>query len=164
VILAPADIASLAAAAGFQGNDLTTAIAVALAESGGNTGPPDGDQGLAPGNGPSKGLWQINVGQHAHPEMGSWNLYDPPTNAAAAFQIYTAGGGSFRAWTQFLNGKYVSYLPAAAAGAAAISQATVITAGADGSAPQFLAPDSSGDDNSLLWGLGILALVILFLD
>lgn len=162
MILAPADIASLAAAAGFQGNDLTTAIAVALGESGGNTGPPDGDQSLAPGNGPSKGLWQINIGRNAHPEMASWNLYDPPTNAAAAFQIYTAGGGSFRPWSAFTNGRYVNYLSAAAAGAAAI--APVITAGVDGSPPQILAPDSSGDDNSLLWTLGIVALVILFFD
>ena len=45
----------------------------------------------------SKGLWQINL--NAHPEFLSWNLYDPQSNAFAAYQIYLKAGNSFRDWT-----------------------------------------------------------------
>lgn len=103
-------IAQYAANAGFSGDDLTVAVAIALAESSGRSGPPDGDQALAPTNGPSKGLWQINIGSRAHPEYATVDLYDPQTNANAAFEIYQNAGYSFRPWTTYKTQAYQRYM------------------------------------------------------
>ncbi len=94
------NIAQYARNAGFSGADLVTAVAIALAESGGDW-TIEGDRELAPDNGPSIGLWQINVGTKAHPEYAGANLTDPQTNANAAFTIYSRAGNSFRPWATF---------------------------------------------------------------
>ena len=116
--LSAGQIATYASSAGFTGNDLQTAVAVALAESSGN---PSiyGDQNLAPTAGPSIGLWQINIGTNAHPEYANANLTDPATNAAAAFSIYVRAGYSFEPWATFdprdgSTPRYLAYLPTAA--------------------------------------------------
>lgn len=105
------DIATVAENAGFQGEDLITAVAVALAESSGN---PDalGDIGIGQG---SFGLWQIN--SKYHPEFGPdfTTLYDPQTNANAAYQVYTAAGNSFSPWSTFKNGSYEQFMSSVAA-------------------------------------------------
>jgi Lysozyme like domain len=108
------DISEIAAQAGFSGSDINVAAAIAMAESSGDPGNV-GDRDLAPENGPSYGLWQINVGTKAHPEFASWNLLDPATNAAAAFRIYSRAGGSFHEWTTYTKGQFAKYLPASAA-------------------------------------------------
>jgi soluble lytic murein transglycosylase-like protein len=97
-------IPGYARAAGFSGGDLAIAIAIAFAESSGN---PDavGDLDL----GRSIGLWQINLA--AHPEYTEEELYDPQTNANAAFTIYRQAGNSFRPWTTFNTGAYQARLP-----------------------------------------------------
>lgn len=100
----PVAIYNFAKDAGFSGADLITAVAIALAESSGNAnaynpelaaqeinGAPDG-QGSA-------GLWQIY--QFAHPEFSGQNLFDPETNANAAFSVYQAAGNSFSPWSTF---------------------------------------------------------------
>jgi soluble lytic murein transglycosylase-like protein len=94
------DIAQLAAGAGFTGNDVDIAVAVALAESGGDPGAinPEG----------SYGLWQIYVPDH--PEFAGWNLLDPQTNARAAYQVYAKAGNRFRPWTTFKTGAYRAFL------------------------------------------------------
>jgi soluble lytic murein transglycosylase-like protein len=102
-------IATAAKNAGFTGDDLAIAIAIAYAESGGNPNAV-GDQNLAPDRGPSIGLWQINIGSAAHPEYASVDLTDPQTNANAAFDVYKQAGNSFRPWSTFLTGKYEAYL------------------------------------------------------
>src|SRR6266852_1569902 len=78
------NIAQYARNAGFSGPDLVTAVAIALAESGGD---PEafGDRELAPDKGPSVGLWQIDV--DTHPEYENVNLTDPQVNANAAFAV-----------------------------------------------------------------------------
>lgn len=106
--LSAAGLAQLAANAGFQGNDLVTAVAIALAESGGNPGVV-GDQNITPGG--SVGLWQINL--HYHPEYTAQELVDPQTNADAAFAIYSAAGNSFTPWSTFKTGAYTAYLGSA---------------------------------------------------
>jgi Lysozyme like domain len=100
-------IAGYASAAGFSGDDLVTAVAVALAESGGDPNA-HGDLTL-PGSG-SYGLWQIYA--HAHPELGPdfTQLYDPAVNAAAAFSVYSAAGNSFSPWSTFKGGQYAAHL------------------------------------------------------
>ena len=100
-------IQQYASAAGFSGDDLTTACAVALAESSGNPSVV-GDLNVTPGG--SIGLWQINL--KAHPEYTASQLTDPQTNANAAYAIYQAAGNAFTPWTTFKTGAYLSYVPA----------------------------------------------------
>lgn len=100
-------IVTVASKAGFTGSDLVTAVAVALAESGGNP-MAHGDTTLGSGTG-SFGLWQIY--SDAHPEWGPdfTVLYDPQTNANAAFQIYRDAGFSFSPWSTYKSGKYAQF-------------------------------------------------------
>jgi len=109
--LSPEQIAQHAYDAGFRGSDLTTAVAVALAESGGrttahNATPPDD----------SYGLWQINMlgglGPARRREFGldsNRELFDPKDNAEAAWEI-SGKGNSFRPWSTYTNGAYQDHL------------------------------------------------------
>jgi Lysozyme like domain len=174
-MLTPAQIQAVAANAGFSGADLATAVAIALAESN-----PSGNENSynpetnAPGGTPkgqgSYGLWQIYL--KMHPEFAGENLYDPQTNANAAYQIYSAAGG-FRPWSTYgPNGKYLAYLsqvPASFASApVSTGDAAPLTLDASTGLPitdaaSFLPPvlvDSSPSFGTvLLWaGLGLFAL------
>lgn len=105
-------IQDYAAGAGFSGDDLATAVAVAMAESGGNANAYNPETGAnAPQGKGSFGLWQIYL--NAHPEYATDNLYDPATNASAAFAIYSAAGESFSPWSTFKSGAYQQFLSAA---------------------------------------------------
>jgi hypothetical protein len=103
MILSPSQIAQYARNAGFEGADLITAVAIALAESGGKVAVV-GDKCL----GVSIGLWQVN--ERWHPEYTQSFLNDPQNNANAAFAIYSAAGNSFTPWSTFKNGAYQSHL------------------------------------------------------
>src|ERR1700686_2591824 len=109
--LAIPQLAALASGAGFSGEDLMTAVAIALAESGGDPQAYDPERaaGTSQGNG-SFGLWQIYLA--AHPEFAGMNLFDPQTNANAAFSVYSQAGG-FSPWSAFKSGAYVAYMDAA---------------------------------------------------
>ena len=107
--LTSGEIAGHAARAGFSGADLAMAIAVALAESGGN---PTAHHLTSRED--SRGLWQINV--RAHPEFANSNLYDPATNARAAKAVLNKQG--WGAWSVYTNGRALLYLPGATAVAA----------------------------------------------
>lgn len=122
------EITAVASNAGFEGDDLTTAVAVALAESAGDPNA-HGDTTLGTGRG-SFGLWQIY--SDAHPEYGPdfTRLYDPQTNANAAFAIYSQAGFKFTPWTTFKTGSYQEFLESAgAAVAVAITQNPGTSAG-----------------------------------
>lgn len=106
--LTASQIAVYAANAGFKGTDLQTAVAVALAESSGNPNA-NGDTEITAGG--SVGLWQINLA--AHPEFNGENLYDPQTNANAAYAVYQAAGYSFSPWSTYKSGAYEANLTAA---------------------------------------------------
>jgi hypothetical protein len=113
------EIATVAQNAGFSGQDLITAVAVAMAESSGN---PDafGDASIGQG---SFGLWQIS--SKYHPEFGPdfSALYDPQANANAAFSVYQAAGASFSPWSTFKSGSYEQFLDSVAAAiAVAVTQ------------------------------------------
>ncbi len=115
-ILTPGQIATYALGAGFSGSDAITAVAIALAESGGNVNahnnrPPDD----------SYGLWQINMlgslGPNRRKQFGiSSNeaLYDPATNAKAAKMV--KDGQGWTAWSVYKSGKYVVYAAKARSG------------------------------------------------
>lgn len=101
-------IASYAYAAGFRGEALRMATAIALAESGGNPTAynPEIGAGTKPGSG-SRGLWQI-YGQ-AHPEYNSAIAFDPLANAKAAFAVFQQAGGKFTPWSTYNNKAALNY-------------------------------------------------------
>jgi hypothetical protein len=109
-VLSKDEIKQFAIGAGFTGDDVNIAVAVALAESGGdtlshNTKPPDD----------SYGLWQINMygslGPDRRKQFGLPNnatLFDPARNAWCALQI--KNGSGWKAWTTYTTGKYKQFL------------------------------------------------------
>jgi hypothetical protein len=131
--LSPRQIAEYAHEAGFRGQDLTTAVAVALAESGGrttahNATPPDD----------SYGLWQINMLGALGPDRrrqfdldGNRELFDPATNAEAAYAI-SGNGASFGPWTTFTSGRHRPFLDEARRATRALARRPERPAGAQG--------------------------------
>lgn len=95
------EIYRFARMAGFSPDQACTMTAIALAESGGNSGAhnPVGEN--------SKGLWQINVA--AHTDLAGTNLYDPVENAKAAFRV-SRGGQDVSPWTTTHRGGNAKYL------------------------------------------------------
>lgn len=119
-LLAVDTIADLGWRAGWRGEALVTAVAVALAES---KGDPDavGDVTLEDATwGPSIGLWQIRSLKAQHGTGGQRDElanHDPAVNAAHAYAI-SSGGTTFRPWSTFTGGQYKGYLGTARPAAA----------------------------------------------
>lgn len=112
--LSAEQIAQHAYRAGFRGQALTTAVAVALAESGGNA---HAHNGTPPDN--SYGLWQVNMigslGPARRKEFhldSDKELFDPDHNAKAAYAI-SGHGKSFEPWSTYTSGAYKKHLAAA---------------------------------------------------
>ena len=105
-------IAQVAFQAGFHGQGLRTAIAVALAESGGN---PSAHNQNSNGS-IDRGLWQINS---VHVQYDPIKLFDPAYNAQAAFQI-SSGGNNWNPWTTYTNGRYRTFVSRANSAAVSI--------------------------------------------
>lgn len=106
-----AQIADYAQTAGFSGDSLQVAIAIAMAESAGdaNAYNPELTANPVPPSGMgSYGLWQIYLLQH--PEFQGMNLYDPQINANAAYSIYNSAGQSFSPWSTFGSTAFMSFL------------------------------------------------------
>lgn len=122
--LSAAQIATLARQAGFSSTKKVSgipqdvlAVAVALAESGGdthahNSKPPDN----------SYGLWQINMYGGLGPARrrqlnlkSNEQLFDAQTNARAAFHVSNLGT-SFTPWSVYKSGAFIKHLPAAKSG------------------------------------------------
>lgn len=101
-------IAQVAASAGFNKSKemLSTAVAVALAESSGRT------QVSSP-TGCCYGLWQINVNVHPYSKA---QMQNPTQNAAAAYSI-SKQGTDWKPWSAYTNGSYLLYKPTANAAA-----------------------------------------------
>lgn len=141
-VLSADDIYALAVQAGFPSDMATNMTAVALRESGGcptayNNTPPDN----------SYGLWQINLypGAQSLAALGLSNpnqLFDPATNAAAAFAIWNGSSSNFAiAWGSVPT----QFLPAA--------QQAANDYGGDGG--DVLASDGSGDSGTSGGFLGL---------
>jgi len=122
--ISAAQAAHYAYQAGFRGNALVTAVAVAMGESSLNTSAM-GDVGLQTSKwGPSIGLWQIrslNAEHHTGGSRDRARLIDPVFNAQSAFSI-SSGGSNFSPWTVYKTGAYKQYLGQAQAAAAALPQ------------------------------------------
>lgn len=95
-------VVAYANSAGFTGNDLTIAAAVAKAESGWDT-----DSRYVTSQEDSRGLWQINT--YAHPQYDKQRLYDPTYNAWAARQVWRNAGSRWTPWTTFTRGTYLQF-------------------------------------------------------
>lgn len=110
--LSAAAIASYAQKAGFGGQALVTAVAVALAESGGVTNA----QGLNRSiqgrvvTSIDRGLWQINNVYHS--EVSDACAYDPLCAAQAAYRI-SQGGSNWSPWSTFKSGAYRNFMSVA---------------------------------------------------
>lgn len=112
----PQILATLAAA-GFSGDNLVTAAAVVMAESGGIANrpgpiiPADGDLGQP------LGWFQIREA-FSQEGTGGWRdraqLFDPSFNARAAFSI-SNGGTNWQPWEAYTNGAYQKYIDEARA-------------------------------------------------
>jgi hypothetical protein len=155
----------LAAAAGFTGDDLTTAVSIALAESGGDPNAYNPEVAAhAPVGYGSFGLWQIYL--KAHPEFQGQNLFDPAQNAAAAFSVYSNAGSSFRPWSTFGNKMYLSHVDAVNSVIAAQQTDVVATdsGGGDGSSGAGSPGDGGGftPSGTDMAGLAIAGAVALW--
>lgn len=98
-------IAQAAIAAGWPRDQVATAVAVALAESGGDATASTGDK---------FGLWGIKKA-----DVGTGQWADPTTNAALALGRYKAGGNTFGYW----SGNLVKRLAYMARGTIALIEA-----------------------------------------
>lgn len=139
-------IATLARNAGWKGTDLPIAVAVALAESGGDTAA-RGDTGLVTSKwGPSIGLWQI---RSLNAEKGKGTTrdelanVDPATNARHAHEIWQGQG--WGPWTTFGVGKYLLFMPRATAAVTGIGGdiAGGVVGGAGGAVAGAIVPDTA---------------------
>lgn len=129
MILSPAEIAKYAYKAGFRGDALNIAVAIALAESGGDTNAynPETAAGTAAGSG-SRGLWQIYGA--AHPEFNNDRTFDPMVNARAAYKVFIEAGNRFTPWSTYNQGMAnPTQNWAAAAGSGIANMAKRITGG-----------------------------------
>jgi Lysozyme like domain len=107
----PYQLTQLSYDAGFRAsrNELITAVAAAIGESGGN------ERARGDG-GDSWGLWQINLPSHPEYKENPEQLYNPRTNADAAYKIYVEAGRSFEpfhAWSH-AGGAKKAFLTSAA--------------------------------------------------
>jgi hypothetical protein len=89
--LSPTEIYNVALQAGFTPDQAVTWTAIALAESRGST------MAHNPSGEDSRGLWQINVASDVRDNPWG-DLYDPLTNARAAYEI-SRHGTDMRPWT-----------------------------------------------------------------
>jgi len=101
-------IAQFAQSAGWHTQEeIATATAIALAESGGRS-----DATNKNSNGTTDyGLWQINSIHKDALAIGDWK--DPSTNAKMAFMVYKQAGNSFKPWVTFNSGSYKKFLSGA---------------------------------------------------
>jgi len=105
-------IRTLLAYAGFKKDSQTLSdmVGICYAESGGN---PNAHNSKPPDD--SYGLWQINMigdlGPSRRKKFGissNDKLFDPETNAKAAYVIYKEQG--LNAWTTYTNGEYLKHM------------------------------------------------------
>lgn len=104
-------IANWARQGGWAEKDIPMAIAIAMAESGGNPGATHANA-AGGGKGVDRGVWQVNdYWQRQNPAVlqnPDWGT-NPVSNAKAAYQAFKSGGG-WEPWSTFKGGQYAKYL------------------------------------------------------
>jgi pyruvoyl-dependent arginine decarboxylase (PvlArgDC) len=118
------DAARAAKKAGFRGNALVNAVAVAGPESRYRDA-----ARLVTSEEDSRGMWQINT--YAHPWARGMNLRNTDVAARAAYKVWREAGG-FGPWTAFSSGSYRAYLSRARAAVAGLSGGGASGAGGGG--------------------------------
>jgi hypothetical protein len=104
-ILTPHQIALAAQKAGFSGENLVTAVAVAMAESSRDANVVNSINAY--------GLWQVLAAAHPDlissedPDQSGW--CDPYVNATFAWKI-SSGGKNWRPWQVYTTGAYQKYI------------------------------------------------------
>jgi hypothetical protein len=100
------ELRTAAAQAGFTGAALTVAVAIALAESGGN----ENASHKNPNGTTDMGAWQINSSHTTL--LAGHNPYNLQQNANMAYALYKGRGGNFQDWTtaHTIDGKPPAYL------------------------------------------------------
>ena len=126
--LSAKQIADVARQAGIPEDKIPTMVAIAMAESGGDS---NAHNPKYPDN--SFGLWQINMLDEPGYQLGAERrqkyglssneeLKDPLTNAKAAFDILNSQG--LGAWSVYTSGKYKDFLPDAQAAISSTPRST----------------------------------------
>jgi len=151
--LTAAQIAYLAREVGWRGDDLVVAVALALTDSAGDPGAWTERGG--PGGWDMRGLWQLDT--RAYPTLSARDLFDPRTNAQAAYALWKRHGG-FAGWAPgFAGQRYLAWWEAAQEAAARPAREAAVTdvpaagqlAGVDRAAALDLA-GAAGEQLSLL--------------
>lgn len=158
--LSDREIAGAVKAAGFPRASWNVAVAVALAESGGN---PEALNDKNTNGSSDYGLFQINS---VHADLlKAHNWRDPTDNARMALAIST-NGTNWRPWVAYTTGRYAAYLPRAHAA----TGSPVVPASSGAAQPTGLSISSgSGDFFSLIsnprtWlRFGLIAVGFIFL-
>lgn len=129
--LSARQIGRYAYAAGFRGDNLAIAIAVALGESSGRVEVVNSIGCV--------GLWQINQPVHvaAHPSWTRSWLQQAGNNAKAAFTL-SGGGKHFGPWVVYTNGSYKRFMATARTAAASAASS------GSGSGPKFHGSSGGG--------------------
>ena len=126
-VLSLAQMQALAASVGFP--DPALAAAVAMAESGGKT-----DAFNTEG---SYGLFQIDVVYNPSFQSNPSVLFDPTTNAKAAYSI-SSHGTNFKPWTTYRTGLYKQWYTPPAPPASSFPMSHVALAAAGAASALFL--------------------------
>lgn len=168
-VLSIEQVAGYAAGAGFTGEALAIATAIAMAESGGKSDA-IGDVALESATwGPSVGPWQIrslNAQRGTGGQRDEIANMDPATNARHAYEISNSGK-SFGAWSTYTSGKYRAYIAQARMAAQNPSAVPAgggapVAASAGGSALDVLVDSGTWSRLGLFLFGGILILIALY--
>ncbi len=102
-----ADVINLEIAVGVPRNELATALAIAMAESGLRTNATNVNTDVY--QSVDRGLWQIN--NHWHPDISDNQAYDPTGlgNARAMMEV-SNNGTNWNPWSTYSSGAYLSHL------------------------------------------------------
>lgn len=120
----PVQAAKFALDAGFKGDNLVTAVAIAMAESSLQS---DAENFNSDGS-YDFGLWQINSVHKGSDtiEVFRQKMFDPRKNAAKAFEV-SSGGTNFTPWVTYNNGLHKPFLARARTGVGIALQGVFIT-------------------------------------
>lgn len=132
-------LAGYARAAGFPPDQIPTAVAVALAESGGETTATNKNSNAST----DYGLWQINT---IHGQLlNQGDKFNPLDNAKMAYTVWQRAGNKWTPWTVFKSSAYRTRMAEASLGAAKPTDppetvgtpqdTSTVPAGVEGAAP-----------------------------
>lgn len=124
----PAQIAAFAKDAGFRGVHLVEAVAIAMAESSGNSDALSSN----PDGGTNAGLWQLDTPGGGGAGFSVGQLQNPQTNADVAFKV-SRGGQDWGSWATWVSGAWRKFETAAATGAKEPITAATATGSGGGS-------------------------------